>query len=258
MQRLIVVLAGACVVAGLSVLAQMASPLDGAQPLYWPATGLAFAMLCTQGKHPAWSVALDVGLAGLLLNTHSQGFLPFIMLAAVAGPWLSWQRLKVTFASTSQPFARLNTVLAFLHIQVLQGAPLSASVLVTAVDRESAHALKEEAEQAERIRQIIQQKQLVLYAQPIVANVNPGAMPHKYEVQIRLRDAQGGIIPPGVFLPVAIQAGMMQLLDMSVVEQTFEWFAPHPHALDKLNQCAIKLSGPTVASPVIAIALHRN
>lgn len=598
MHRLISVLAGACVVAGLSVLAQMASQLEGALPLYWPATGLAFAMLCTQGKHAAWSVALGVGVAGLLLHTHSPGFLPFVMLAAVAGPWLSWRRLQVRFAGTSQPFARLTTVLAFLRIQVLQGAPLSASVLVlgtallgpelspaqwmhtlfgywvtslcgalvfaplawellvartrgglprfagkllqavqadwptllailacaalsgsmwwaeyprlaraslllllpvlalhatrasplgvhlmaliaavsaltatavalphapgstqhtelllatlavtlgiattqlllvtaherrlalkrlerqadtdpltnllsltglyrkieelvdrvedagetqfadeepnpraptlvsvqmtnadsieqllgarqsdvleratggalamaapevvwartskahfvglltdhtvelqalltkinfavvesrallddtvgrpmwtvaavtltthppppvevimaclrrteqqaqesrqvlvTAVDRQSAHALKEEAEQAERIRQIIQQKQLVLYAQPIVANVNPGAMPHKYEVLIRLRDAQGGIIPPGVFLPVAMRAGMMQLLDMSVMEQTFEWFATHPHALEKLNHCAINLSGPTVASPVIA------
>ena len=36
------------------------------------------------------------------------------------------------------------------------------------------------------------------------------------------------------------------------MEQTFEWFATHPHALEKLSHCAINLSGPTVASPVIA------
>jgi EAL domain-containing protein (putative c-di-GMP-specific phosphodiesterase class I) len=50
---------------------------------------------------------------------------------------------------------------------------------------------------------------------------------------------------------------------MAVMEQTFEWFAAHPAALEALSHCAINLSGPTVASPVIAqriaegLALHK-
>ncbi len=598
LHRTTAVLVGAAVVACLSLLAEVATLQTVLMPLYWPATGLAFAMLCTQGKNAAWAVALGVGVWAALVYTHTPAIIPFVMLAAVAGPWVAWRRVRVRFAGTSQPFARQATMLAFLQVQALQSGPLSAAILVlgdawtsqtfsptqsasaffaywvtglcgalvfapltwellvararsglprffsklrqalqaewrtvlavlcvaalngglwwaqqpglaraslllllpvlalnairaqplgvhvlgllatvstltaislalplypqatqatelllailavvlsvattqlllvtaherrlalkrlerqadtdpltnllsltglyrkieelvdrvedpgetqfadeqpnpraptlvsvhmtnadsieqllgarksdvmeratggalanaasevmwartskahfvglladhtveldallstinfavvesrallddtvgrpmwtvaavklitqppppvevvmaclrrteqlaqdtrqvqvAAVDRESAHALKEEAEQAERIRQIIQAKQLVLYAQPIVANVNPAQMPHKYEVLIRLRDTQGHIIPPSVFLPVAMRAGLMQLLDMSVMEQTFEWFALHPQALEKLDHCAINLSGPTVASPVIA------
>jgi EAL domain-containing protein (putative c-di-GMP-specific phosphodiesterase class I) len=132
-----------------------------------------------------------------------------------------------------------------------------------AVNHESGLALKLEAEQAERIRQVIQRKQLVLFAQPIVANVDPESMKHKYEILIRLRDDNGEIVPPDLWMPIAMRAGMMQGLDMAVMEQTFEWFAAHPAALAALSHCAINLSGPTVASPVIAqriaegLALHK-
>ncbi|HRK39712.1 MAG TPA: EAL domain-containing protein [Burkholderiaceae bacterium] len=123
---------------------------------------------------------------------------------------------------------------------------------IMAVNQESGSALKQEAEQAERIRQVIQRKQLVLFAQPIVANTDPESLKHKYEVLIRLRDDDGTIVPPDLWMPIAMRAGMMQSLDMAVMEETFEWFASHPAALEALSHCAINLSGPTVASPVIA------
>lgn len=134
---------------------------------------------------------------------------------------------------------------------------------VMAVNPESGLALKLEAEQAERIRQIIQRKQLVLFAQPIVANADPTSMMHKYEVLIRVRDDNGDIVPPDLWMPIAMRAGMMQGLDIAVMDQTFEWFAAHPAALEALSHCAINLSGPTVASPSIAqriadgLAQHR-
>lgn len=171
-----------------------------------------------------------------------------------------WTVAAVTL--TTHPPPPVEVIMACLR-RTEQQAQTSRQALITAVDRESAQALKLEAEQAERIRQTIQQKQLVLYAQPIVANQRPETLPHKYEVLIRLRDPQGGIIPPAVFLPVAMRAGLMQLLDMAVMEQTFEWFAAHPRALDALSHCAINLSGPTVASPAVAqriadgLAQHR-
>ena len=160
-----------------------------------------------------------------------------------------WAVAAVTLETTPAP--PVEVIMACLR-RTEQAAQESRQIQVTAVDHESGHALKLEAEQAERIRQIIQAKQLVLFAQPIVANVDPSSMKHKYEVLIRLRDAQGHIISPGVFLPVAMRGGLMQMLDMAVMEQTFEWFAKHPKALAELSHCAINLSGPTVASPVIA------
>ena len=162
----------------------------------------------------------------------------------------------------SDPLPPVEVIMACLR-KAEQIAQASRHSHIMAVNHESGLALKLEAEQAERIRQIIQRKQLVLFAQPIVANVDPESMKHKYEVLIRLRDDNGEIVPPDLWLPIAMRAGMMQGLDMAVMEQTFEWFAAHPSALEALSHCAINLSGPTVASPVIAqriaegLALHK-
>lgn len=171
-----------------------------------------------------------------------------------------WAVAAVTL--DADPLPAVEVIMACLR-HTEQTAQDSRQIQVTSVDREAALALRQEAEHAERIRHIIQQKQLLLYAQPIVANVHPEAMPHKYEVLVRLRGDHGQVIPPGEFLPVAMRAGMMQTLDQAIMEQTFEWFAAHPRALDALSHCAINLSGPTVASPVIAqriaqgLSLHR-
>ena len=160
-----------------------------------------------------------------------------------------WTVAAVTL--DAEPLPPVEVIMACLR-RTEQTAQETRQIQITSVDRKSGQALKLEAEQAERIRQIIQQKRLVLFAQPIVANADPASLPHKYEVLIRLRDEEGQIISPAVFLPVAMRAGMMQLLDMAVMEQTFEWFARHPKALAALSHCAINLSGPTVASPVVA------
>lgn len=151
----------------------------------------------------------------------------------------------------SHPMPPVEVIMACLR-QAEQTAQDTRQIHVLPVNRESGQALKVEAEQAERIRQHIQNKQLVLFAQPIVANIDPASLPHKYEILVRLKDDAGQIVPPGLWLPIAMRAGMMQALDLAVMEQTFEWFAAHPAALDALSHCAINLSGPTVASPTVA------
>jgi EAL domain-containing protein (putative c-di-GMP-specific phosphodiesterase class I) len=206
-----------------------------------------------------WARISKAHFVGLLVEPTSSldGLLSRVNFAAVESRSLVesnvgrplWTVAAVTLDADTPP--PVEVVMACLR-RTEQAAQESRQTQIAAVNRESAQALKLEAEQAEKIRQIIQQKKLVLYAQPIVANVNPESLPHKYEVLIRLQDEQGQIISPGVFLPVAMRAGMMQLLDMAVMEQTFEWFAAHPKALDALSHCAINLSGPTVASPVVA------
>lgn len=153
--------------------------------------------------------------------------------------------------------APIEVVMACLR-HTEQAAQDSRELIVRRVNQESAQALKLEAEQAEQIRQIIQNKQLVLYAQPIVANQHPERMPHKYEILIRLHDAEGRTVAPSLFLPVAMRSGLMQWLDMAVMEQTFEWFAAHPSALARLNHCAINLSGPTVAHPDVARRIQQG
>jgi EAL domain-containing protein (putative c-di-GMP-specific phosphodiesterase class I) len=160
-----------------------------------------------------------------------------------------WTVAAVTLDARPLPAAQV--IMACLR-RTEQRAQETRQIHITSVDNHAAQALRLEAEQAERIRLLIQRKELLLYAQPIVSNNQAHSLRHKYEILIRLRDASGSIISPAVFLPVAMRAGLMQLLDMAVMDQTFEWFGSHPDALHKLSHCAINLSGPTVANPAIA------
>jgi hypothetical protein len=61
------VLLGAIVIAGLTTLSGWASTTDLPLTLYWPAAGIGFAMLCTQGKSAAW--ALGLGVSALMGNS---------------------------------------------------------------------------------------------------------------------------------------------------------------------------------------------
>lgn len=126
---------------------------------------------------------------------------------------------------------------------------------VTAVSEDFLAALQQDARRVERVRQAIEGRQLLLYAQPIVPNRSGAARPmapasgepvHKFEVLVRLAGDDGQPLPPGEFLEAAMRAGLMTQLDMAVVEQTFAWLAEHPQAMAQVQGCGINLSGPTV------------
>jgi hypothetical protein len=124
------VLLGAIVIAGLSTLSSVAQTSGLPLPLFWPAAGVGFAMLCTQGRSAAWALGLGVGLWATIHFPQHLGLVPVAMLATVVGQWVVWRKLQLRFAGTSQPFARQSTMLAFLKAQGLVGAPLSAGIAV--------------------------------------------------------------------------------------------------------------------------------
>ncbi len=115
--------------------------------------------------------------------------------------------------------------------------------------------LRQAAETIEQTRERILRGDIVLYAQPIVANVpsddgRPARL--KCEILSRLKNHRGEIVPPADFMPAAMQGGLMQLLDQVVIDKTLAWFASHPGALERLEYCAINLSGPTMGNPELA------
>ena len=57
----------------------------------------------------------------------------------------------------------------------------------------------------------------VLYCQPIVRVEAPQAEQRFFEVLVRFRDEEEGLLPPGSFIPVLQEAGLMPLLDRWVV-----------------------------------------
>jgi EAL domain-containing protein (putative c-di-GMP-specific phosphodiesterase class I) len=125
--------------------------------------------------------------------------------------------------------------------------------LVT-VDSRYMLQLQQEAAMTEQVRRAIDKRALLLYAQPIAPNNTETwaqwqtgqPVVHKFEVLVRLADAQGKPISPADFMPAAMRAGLMPQLDLAVLEQTFAWLAGHPDALKQIHGCAVNLSGPTV------------
>lgn len=57
----------------------------------------------------------------------------------------------------------------------------------------------------------------LLYCQPIVQVSAPEAERRFFEVLVRFRDEEEGLLPPGSFIPVLQEAGLMPLLDKWVV-----------------------------------------
>ncbi len=68
-----------------------------------------------------------------------------------------------------------------------------------------------------------------------------------FELLIRMRDAEGQLIPPGAFLPAAERYNLMPIIDRWVIDTAFDWLECHPDAVHELGHCAINLSGPTLS-----------
>jgi len=81
-------------------------------------------------------------------------------------------------------------------------------VVDSSFDREAAAAYLTSALTRERF---------LLYCQPIVQVDAPQAEQRFFEVLVRFRDEEEGLLPPGSFIPVLRDAGLMPLLDRWVV-----------------------------------------
>lgn len=89
--------------------------------------------------------------------------------------------------------------------------------------REREDQLKREASDLERlsmIRAALADDRLVLHAQPIV-DLDSGETVQR-ELLVRLRDEDGGLVPPGDFLPVAERYGLIPTIDQWVTRQAVE------------------------------------
>jgi EAL domain-containing protein (putative c-di-GMP-specific phosphodiesterase class I) len=134
----------------------------------------------------------------------------------------------------------------------------SRQPMVAQLDLRAAQRQQDDAAQAQRLRAQLMAGDVLLFAQPIVANAegadgagrasaSHAARPlRKVEVLVRLRGPGGEVLSPAQFLPVAMRHNLMPLLDQVVIEQTLAWFSRNPQALAQLGLCCINLSGPVV------------
>ena len=110
------------------------------------------------------------------------------------------------------------------------------------------------------IRDAIEEGQFYLYRQPIVSVHQPDAIPHHYEVLLRMIGPEGEIIEPGQFLPTAERYHLMPQLDQWVVEQSImqlESILGTHYAPSHLPQVqhAINLSGDSLSDEQFLIKL---
>ncbi len=107
----------------------------------------------------------------------------------------------------------------------------------------------EEIEWIGRVQEALRQDQFVLYCQPVVPLLDAAGAPH-FEILIRLRDDNGKILAPNMFLPAAERYQLMPMVDRWVIH----------HSLKALGACwkvvaddspvfCINLSGQSFANP---------
>ncbi|MEO1574738.1 MAG: EAL domain-containing protein, partial [Pseudomonadota bacterium] len=67
-----------------------------------------------------------------------------------------------------------------------------------------------------------------------------------YELLLRLRDANGGLISPDVFISAAERYTIMPKVDRWVIRNALDWLARHPEEFNRLAMCSINLSGQSL------------
>lgn len=101
-----------------------------------------------------------------------------------------------------------------------------------------------ETQLASEILQAEQENRFELWCQPIKSLAQPDEI--AYEILIRMRDANGGIVSPAYFLPAAERYNLIQQIDRWVIRNTFAWLRDNPENMARITHCGINLSGITL------------
>ncbi len=109
-----------------------------------------------------------------------------------------------------------------------------------------------EMEWASQLRRALEQDRLLLDYQEIVP-LSPGAEPvTRVELLLRMRTDDGSVIAPGVFMVAAERYGLMPAVDRWVIRTALANFnALHPCG-ERLQSCAINLSGASLEDEGLA------
>ncbi len=107
----------------------------------------------------------------------------------------------------------------------------------------------------DRLLEALDRDELVLVFQPIVA-IAAGNTSH-YEVLVRMREADGRLVPPGKFIPAAEQFGLIQRVDRQVLTKAIRYLADLPRAQAQ-TAFSINLSGMSVGSQEMYECIERE
>jgi len=96
-----------------------------------------------------------------------------------------------------------------------------------------------------------------LFHQSIVSMTSASASPtrYRYEVLLRMKDAQGQLVPLGAFLSVATRYNLMSSLDLWVIRHLLIWLKCHPEHLEKLEVAMLNISGQSLSEQNFSVSM---
>ena len=98
-----------------------------------------------------------------------------------------------------------------------------------------------------QIERALEEKRFELFMQPIVSTNPPPQSGEHFEILLRMHGDNGELVCPGDFLASAEHFHLSTRIDQWVLSEVLEWLAQEDGRLDRLRQCAINLSGQSLA-----------
>ncbi|MDH3513048.1 MAG: EAL domain-containing protein, partial [Gammaproteobacteria bacterium] len=104
---------------------------------------------------------------------------------------------------------------------------------------------RREMQWAARINNALEENRFELFRQTIqpLQAEEDGA---HYEILLRMRDENGGIISPGLFIEAAERYGITPNIDRWVIRSAFRWLVSEADERERLALCSINLSGQSL------------
>ena len=104
---------------------------------------------------------------------------------------------------------------------------------------------QEEMLWVERINRALEEDRFLLFYQPI-APINADITEKHFELLIRMKDEDGKLVPPGLFLPAVERYNLSTAIDRWVIQTTFSWLEAYEEFLELDYSWGINLSGQSV------------
>jgi diguanylate cyclase (GGDEF)-like protein/PAS domain S-box-containing protein len=106
---------------------------------------------------------------------------------------------------------------------------------------------RKEMQWAARISNALEDNRFELFRQtiqPLQPGLDTGA---HYELLLRMRDENGALVSPELFIAAAERYGLTPSIDRWVIGQAFRWLVSEADERERLSLCSINLSGQSLA-----------
>ncbi len=120
---------------------------------------------------------------------------------------------------------------------------------------------RREIQWAARINNALDENRFDLFRQTIMPLKDTEQGEH-YELLLRMRDENGSLVSPDLFITAAERYGIMPNVDRWVVENALRWLVSEADERERLAMCSINLSGQSLADdkflPFVIEQFHRS